>query len=198
MLRLCFDVDGVILDFHSAYVKEAEHLGVKVPQTLQRPLYLDEALTDEQRSQIWESLVNSRRFETLEPLVDAQTFNQTFVKTAVHFITNIPESIKPRRLVNLQNLGFQFESLHCAGFIKFPEDNTPPKSKMIQQICQPEDRIIFVDDYIENCLDVSRAFRDAHVMLFSTPFNQDILTQDGIERIESWEHFFERFEDIIS
>ena len=197
MLRLCFDVDGVILDFHSAYVREAEyHLGMTIAQTFQQPLYLDEALTDQERFQIWEGLVNSERFEALETLVDVQAFNQTFETLPVHFITNIPQLIKPRRLINLKNLGFQFESLHCAGFTKFPEDDTPPKSKMIQQLSQPEERIVFVDDYIDNCLDVINVFPDAHVMLFMTPFNQDILTQDGIERIESWEHFFQRFQEI--
>ena len=196
MLRLCFDVDGVVLDFDSSYAYEAKHyFGIEIPQG-NVPVYASENLTDQQRYQIWESLVKSKRFEALETLVDIERFNHIFQGVSVNFITNIPESIKEARLRNLHHLGFEFESLHCAGLIKFPEDHTLNKSEMIKQLKSPKDHIVFLDDQIDNCLDMIESLPDAHIMLLSTPFNQDSLLQDGIERIENWDHFFERFQTL--
>ncbi|MGK5094491.1 hypothetical protein WDW89_21065 [Deltaproteobacteria bacterium TL4] len=191
MLRLFFDVDGVLLDFESRFIRVIKnYFSLDISDNYQSNSWdFTELLTPAQLIESWEYFLSSEHFGTLDPLVDPVMFNEVYGAYPVHFITNIPPDYLEVRRMNLLHAGFQFESIHCGGMLSF--DDKPPctKGEMIQNIRQKGETIFFVDDHPDNCVNVHTLCPQSIVWLMSRSFNQGF-EHPEIRRAEHWNEVF--------
>ena len=190
--RCFFDVDGVVLDCESSFIQVVQdYFSLEVPKNYQTINWnFSDLLTMEQVKEGWEHFLKSRHFEQIPPLVDPERFNRTFGAYPVHFITNIPPDCLERRVKNLRNAGFKFESAHCGGFINYDGNTSKTKAEVIQELRQDDESVIFVDDHPDNCLNVLESFPDAEIWLMSRPFNADFKHPE-IRRAIDWSEVLE-------
>ena len=192
MYLCCFDVDGVMLNFEKSFVSAIkDYFKLDLPEGYAPDSYwFSDLLTHEQVIEGWEYFIHSPLFGEMEALVDPQQFNAVFGAYPVHFITNIPPECLGTRKTNLKNIGFQFESAHCAGMQNY--EGHPPKTKadVIQDLMQADESIIFVDDHPDNCLNVLEAFPDAEIWLMTRKFNTDF-KHSQIRRALDWNEVLE-------
>ena len=68
MLRCFFDVDGVVLDFESSYLRViSAYFQLDLPENFQTTRWdFSELLTEQQQLEGWEYFVNSNAFRELE------------------------------------------------------------------------------------------------------------------------------------
>jgi FMN phosphatase YigB (HAD superfamily) len=187
-MRCFFDVDGVMLDFESSYLRAIrEYFQLEIPYDYQTSSWdFSEVLTEQQQMEGWEYFINSDYFRQLEGLIAAEQFNAVFGAYPVHFVTNIPPTYLEARRENLRNLGYDFESLHSGGFLSFDEQPPRTKSMVIADMIIPQEKVLFVDDHPKNCVDVQDRFPEADVWLMSRPFNRDF-SHPTIQRAEHWD-----------
>jgi len=197
MIRCCFDVDGVVLDFESHYLWAIkDYFSLEVPEDYKPEcFYFSDILSDEQMQEGWDYFIASEHFGTLPSLVSSQQFNAVFRAYPVHFITNIPPLHLEVRRKNLQTAGFQFDSLHCGGMISFDEHPAHTKSDVIQDLLQDGETLVFLDDSPENCVNVLEHFPEAKVFLMSRLFNQKF-QHSTIKRLHHWNEVFHAVESL--
>ena len=190
--RCFFDVDGVVLDFESSFIRVVgDYFDLEIPENYQAEnWYFSDLLTWEQVKEGWEYFLKSKDFEEINPLVDPGLFNHTFGAHPVHFITNIPPECLERRQRNLKQAGYKFISTHCAGFVNY--DGHPPRTKadVIEELLEDDEQLLFVDDHPDNCINVHDAFPKAEVWLMSRAHNQDF-THPKIRRASHWDDVIE-------
>ncbi len=198
MLRFCFDVDGVMLDFEGSYLRAIIHyFQLDLPEDYRSDCWsFSDMLTETQMQEGWDYFIESEHFSRLSPLIDSERFNAVFGAYPVHFITNIPPQYSEQRKTNLRDVGFRFNSLHCGGFMSF--DDRPPvtKAEIIQQLVNEHESLLFVDDHPDNCLNVLEQFPQAVVWLMARSFNRDF-THPQIRRAEHWNDILEFAEQWI-
>ena len=187
-----FDVDGVLLDFEGGFIKAIkDYYQLDISEDFQtESFWFSDLLTKEQVHEGWYNFVHSPEFEQLRPMVDPEQFNAKFGAYPVHFITNIPPDCLERRVKNLRNAGFKFESAHCGGFINYDGNTSKTKAEVIQELRQDDESVIFVDDHPDNCLNVLESFPDAEIWLMSRPFNADFKHPE-IRRAIDWSEVLE-------
>ena len=90
--RCFFDVDGVVLDFESSFIKVvSNYFQLDVPENYQTEnWFFSDLLTSEQVQEGWDYFLKCSEFENMPPLVDPHQFNRIFGAYPVHFVTNIP------------------------------------------------------------------------------------------------------------
>ena len=110
-----FDVDGVMLDFDHGFTRTMKaYFKLDIDDDyVSASFWFSDMLTKEQVVEGWDYFLKSNEFERLKPIVDPEHFNSKFLAYPVHFITNIPPDCLERRVNNLQNAGFKFNSAHC-------------------------------------------------------------------------------------
>ena len=187
-----FDVDGVLLDFEGGFTKTIKDIfKLELPKDfVSKSFWFEDLLTKEQVMEGWDYFLHSTEFEKLKPMVDPEQFNDVFGAYPVHFITNIPLDCLERREKNLRNVGFKFDSAHCAGFIEYVGYSTQTKAEIIQELFQEGKKVMFVDDHPDNCLNVRETFPKAEIWLMSRPFNDDFIHPE-IRRAKNWAEVLE-------
>ncbi|MBF0278231.1 MAG: hypothetical protein HQM13_10585 [SAR324 cluster bacterium] len=189
MLRFFFDIDGVLLDFETSYIRTLkDYFQLDIPDGYRTEDWgYSDMLSAEQFQEGWDYFLNSEHFTQLSPLIPSALFNGVFGAYPVHFITNIPPQYLEKRKQNLHNAGFQWDSLHCGGFMSY--DDKPPvlKADIIHQLVKEQEILLFVDDHPDNCVNVLEKFSQAKVWLMSRPFNREF-THSRISRANDWDH----------
>ncbi len=193
MYRCIFDVDGVVLDFESTYIRVlSEYFNLEIPSDYEpQSWYFSELLSEEQMKEGWKHFLSSDHFEQMPTLVDPQRFNALCGAYPVHFVTNIPPECLERRERNLRNAGFQFESVHCGGFIEYKGHPRQTKAEVISELMEPDEQLLFIDDHPDNCLNILEFYPEAEIWLMSRPFNHEFSHED-IPRADTWEDVFSR------
>ena len=183
-----FDVDGVLLDFEGGFIEAIkDYYQLDIPEDFQtESFWFSDLLTKEQVHEGWYNFVHSPEFEQLRPMVNPEQFNAKFGAYPVHFITNIPPDCLERRKTNLLNVGFKFDSAHCAGFVNYDGHPAQTKADVIRELQQEGKKIMFVDDHPDNCLNVRESFPEAEIWLMSQPFN-DGFKHPEILRARNWD-----------
>lgn len=191
MWRFFFDVDGVLLDFETSYVKALKaYFKLEVPEDY-RPncWYFSDLLNEKQMLEGWNYFVSSDYFSQLAPLMEVATFNQVFGDASVHIVTNIPEKYLPARSKNLKDLGLKYDSMHAGGFLSFNGEPPVTKGDVIQSKIEQGDRVFFIDDHPENCTEVATRYPESVVWLMTRPFNKDF-QHEFIQRADTWDQVF--------
>ena len=187
-----FDVDGVLLDFEGGFTNTVkDYFKLELPKDfVSKSFWFEDILTKEQVMEGWDYFLHSTEFEKLKPIVDPEKFNNVFGAYPVHFITNIPLDCLERREKNLRNVGFKFNSAHCAGFIEYDGYSKKTKAEIIQELHQEGKKVMFVDDHPDNCLNVWENFPKAEIWLMTRPFNYDFI-DPKIRRARNWDEILE-------
>ena len=187
-----FDVDGVLLDFEGGFTNTVkDYFKLELPKDfVSKSFWFEDILTKEQVMEGWDYFLHSTEFEKLKPIVDPEKFNNVFGAYPVHFITNIPLDCLERREKNLRNVGFKFNSAHCAGFIEYDGYSKKTKAEIIQELHQEGKKVMFVDDHPDNCLNVWENFPKAEIWLMTRPFNYDFI-HPKIRRAGNWNEILE-------
>ena len=187
-----FDVDGVLLDFEGGFTNTVkDYFKLELPKDfVSKSFWFEDILTKEQVMEGWDYFLHSTEFEKLKPIVDPEKFNNVFGAYPVHFITNIPLDCLKRREKNLRNVGFKFNSAHCAGFIEYDGYSKKTKAEIIQELHQEGKKVMFVDDHPDNCLNVWENFPKAEIWLMTRPFNYDFI-HPKIRRARNWNEVLE-------
>ena len=190
--RCFFDVDGVVLDFESSFIKVVRnYFQLEVPDDYQPGnWFFSDLLNREQVQEGWDYFLKSPDFENMSPLVDPQQFNKIFGAYPVHFITNIPPDCLDRRQSNLEKVGYHFTSAHCAGFVEYKGHPRQTKAEVIKNLLEDNEHFLFVDDHPDNCVNVHDNFPDEEVWLMSRPHNQEF-SHPVIRRALHWDDVFQ-------
>ena len=186
--RCFFDVDGVVFDFESSFIKVVgDYFKLEVPENYQPGnWFFSDLLTWEQVEEGWEYFLKSPDFENIPPLIDPERFNDIFGAYPVHFVTNIPPDCLERRQRNLEKVGYRFSSAHCAGLVQYDGHPAQTKAELIQDLLEDNEGFMFVDDHPDNCINVHENFPDAEVWLMSRAHNQDF-NHSVIRRALHWD-----------
>ena len=192
-MEFFLDVDGVILDFESAFVDfvRDEYLpGLPadyVPQSWEMSTEFESLDIVE----VWERFVDSDRFARLDLLIDAESFNRLSDKYPVYLVTNLPDSQYKSRKDNLDFHRLVYKDLFLAGHFNFGDQSYPTKSATIAKLHRNGEQMVFLDDHPKNCLDVKSAFNESKVFLMSRPHNKGLENEKWI-RVENWEEFLDK------
>jgi phosphoglycolate phosphatase-like HAD superfamily hydrolase len=191
MFRCVFDVDGVLLDFESTYIRAlTEYFQLEIPDDYEpQSWFFSELLTEEQMKEGWQFFLQSDYFAQMPPLVDPEGFNQLVGAYPVHCVTNIPPECLDRRRENLRNVGFRVDSSHCGGFIEYAGHPRQTKAEVVQELMEPAESLVFIDDHPDNCLNILEYFPDAEIWLMSRPFNREF-HDARILRAKTWDDVF--------
>lgn len=142
--KIVLDVDGVILDFGSAYLKLArEVLGNHIEPNMNEYDLKDFLQVHEEDNQnVWNIFNERNIWENIPPLKGAveaiQIMNQLPID--IYIVSSIDKSNTNARLKNLANIGLVPKEIYCVG------DGNAHKHDFISQI-QP---IAFVDDRLDH------------------------------------------------
>ena len=192
-MELFLDVDGVILDFESAFMDFIRDNYLKdLPQG-----YIPKSweMTNEFKGvdieKAWSKFVNSSLFSQLELLVDKNSFNDLSELYSLYLISNIPSIYLEKRITNLKNHALKYKKIEVAGHFDFGEKNYPIKSKAISCLWDKNKKLIFLDDHPDNCLDVKQNFPESQVFLMSRPHNQKAKNNSWI-RVNDWDDFLSK------
>lgn len=187
MMRLFFDVDGVLLNFERAFVQWLnDHHGLDLPEDYETTSwYFEEVMSEADCKQAWHHFMGSDDAARMQPYVDSAHFNTLTANRAVHLLTNFPHSSWDKRVQNLQTVGFIYDSVHHCGFSSLDSAETPSKSEVITRLLQRGEAGLFVDDHPQNCVDVVRNCPQVEVWLMSRRFNQGF-DHPQIQRARDW------------
>lgn len=192
-MEFFFDVDGVILDFETAFVDFVrDHYLPDLPIG-----YVPKSweMTTEFESldivEVWRRFVDSEGFTRLDLLIDAGSFNRISEKYPVYLVTNLPMSQYENRKKNMEFHQLKYAGLSLAGHFNFGDEQYPTKSEAIARLHRNGEKLIFLDDHPQNCRDVKSAFKHGDVYLMSRPHNLNVEDEDWI-RVENWDAFLEK------
>ncbi len=189
-MEFFLDVDGVILDFESAFIDfvRDEYLPDLPADYVPQSWEMSTEFGSLDIVEVWERFVDSDRFARLDLLIDAESFNRLSDKYPVYLVTNLPESQYNSRKDNLDFHRLVYKDLFLAGHFNFGDQTYPTKSATIAKLHHNGEQMIFLDDHPKNCLDVKSAFSESKVFLMSRPHNKGVESQEWI-RVENWEEF---------
>ena len=192
-MRIFFDVDGVVLDFEKSFLNLLKkYFNLVLPETYKHNNWsFSDIINPKEFDEAWNYFLKSDEFENISSLVDPELFNQTFRAYPVHFITNIPKFALEKREKNLYNLGYEFESVHCAGLHKY-DINQKTKSEEIKIHIKKNEKIMFVDDHPDNCLDIFNNFPKGIIWLMDRPHNRKF-NHPNIKRAFNWDKLIYEF-----
>lgn len=198
MIRFCFDVDGVVLDFEKLYIQSMRtYFQLDIQDDYETSSWdFSEILSEDQLMEGWNHFVDGDYFAQLEPLVSSKRFNDAFGAYPVHFITNIPPQCLELREQNLESAGFKWESLHCGGLMSHTDAPPMTKSTVIKGLANEGDSILFVDDHPGNCEDVLENIPGSKICLMTRKFNEDF-EHPEIHRANNWDELIQFSEELI-
>ncbi len=155
-MRFFFDIDGVVLDFEKTFLLFLEGLGkIKLPKDYQpKKWVLRRFVAEEDIHDYWKLFMQAEEISQMFPLVSAERFNAITAGFPVHFLTNFPSAVMHKREENMKELGFRYTTLHYAGLDTFDGITPPRKGEMVKQLLEEEGEGLFVDDRLDNCVDV--------------------------------------------
>ncbi len=151
----------------------------------------EECLDKEAVLESWHRFLESRAAGEMRPLVAPQAFNRVAAEHTVHLVTNFPQPHMPKRLANLDAVGFAYETLHYCGLHGYRDLRPMTKAQVIQSLRDARGEGLFVDDHPDNCLDVHTHCPDVEVWLMSRRFNR-AFAHPRIQRARDWGCLFER------
>jgi len=192
-MRLFLDVDGVLLNFESAFARWLNgYFGLGLPHDYEtESWFFDDLLEREQLVEAWHAFLEAQDSARLHPLVPPKRFNALAGTYPVHLLTNFPEPHMDKRVRNLERVGMAYESLHYCGLHSFNGHAPQTKATLVDALRRPDEPAVFVDDHPDNCLDVANHCDGVEVWLMSRRFNADF-HDPRIRRAEGWEPLFER------
>lgn len=192
-MEIYLDVDGVILDFESAFVDfvRAEYIPDLPPDFVLQKWEIGEEFKELDIEAVWNHFVSSDYFTRLGLLVDPLSFNRISGRFPVNLITNLPKDLFEPRARNLALHGLKYSGLYMAGHFDFGIDNYPTKSQVIAQIHQPGEKIVFLDDHPKNCIDIKTNLPESHVYMMDRPHNKG-QEDPKWTRVNCWNEFVEK------
>lgn len=202
-MQLFVDIDGVLLNFERSFVGwlNAQH-GMSLPADYEANHWdFTEIMDADELDRRWRRYLASDEAGRMTALIEPARFNALAAAHDVHLVTNFPLPHWEKRVRNLEELGFRYDSLNHCGFLVF--DGTTPKSKaeVVQEVRAAyaaggtvEDSALFLDDHPDNCLDVLKHCPDVEVWLMTRRFNRSF-THPGIRRTEGWDAVLRRLGD---
>ncbi len=200
-MQLFLDIDGVLLNFERSFVRwlNTEH-GMGLAEDYEASNWdftdiLDAAELDRR----WRRYLASDEAGRMTPLIEPGRFNALAGAHAVHLVTNFPLPHWEKRVRNLRELGFRYDSLNHCGFLIFDDQTPKTKAQVVRELradprAGAEDRALFLDDHPHNCLDVLTHCPDVEVWLMSRRFNRDF-AHPQVRRAEDWESVARRLEE---
>ncbi len=204
-MQLFLDIDGVLLNFERSFVQWLnDRHSMGLPEDYEANNWdFTEILDKEELDRRWRRYLASDEAGRMTPLIEPAHFNALADGHAVHLVTNFPLPHWEKRVRNLAELGFRYDSLTHCGFLIFDETHRPrSKADVIRDLRQSEqtsqaERVpsaepaLFLDDHPDNCLDVLKHCPDVEVWLMSRRFNRDF-AHPQVRRAEDWESVRER------
>ncbi|MBT6615704.1 MAG: hypothetical protein HOB38_26660 [Deltaproteobacteria bacterium] len=192
-MEFFLDVDGVILDFETAFIDfvRDEYLPDLPADYVPKSWEMATEFKNLDIVEVWGRFVASDRFARLDLLIDAESFNCLSEKHPVYLVTNLPESQYDNRKNNLDFHRLVYKDLFMAGHFNFGDESYPTKSSTIAKLHHNGEQIVFLDDHPKNCLDVKSVFGESSVFLMSRPHNKGIENNDWV-RVEDWEEFLKK------
>lgn len=191
-MQLFVDIDGVILDFESSFVRWLNgYLGLELPQDYEPKRWnFTEVLSPTQTERVWHAFLASEQAAQLDPLVCPEHFNALRKDHYVHLVTSFPQEHIAKRWANLEALGFAWDELHVCSSAAV-KGELPSKSRVIRQLLRAGEEALFVDDHPDNCLEVHRDCPQLEVWIMSRRFNRTF-SDAGIRRAKNWYCLFQR------
>lgn len=192
-MQLFIDIDGVLLNFERAFVSwlNREH-ALGLPDTYEAESWdFTEVLEGGLLLDSWHRFLDSDGAGRMIPLVDPEHFNGLCKSHDVHLVTNFPGPFMDKRLDNLAEVGFVYDSLHYCGIHPYKDLAPASKAETIAGLRSNGKEALFVDDHPDNCLDVHANCPDVEVWLMSRRFNRDF-SHPEITRTQGWEPLFRR------
>ena len=182
MRQFFFDVDNVILDFQPSYDKF-------IKEYFQDTLSVDNSkyLATIYDKELEERFFMSEQFSCLPSILSIETFNTISSKYPTYLITNIPYFAIPPRIKNLEKLNIQYTEIIPAGLHKYGKKYLT-KAEVIKKHQKLNSQIYFIDDLVDNCVEVSNKLPDVKVFLQDTPYNRDISDMSWV-RVKNWDDF---------
>ena len=194
-MQLFFDIDGVLLNFEHAFVAWLnQDQGLSLPANYEAEHWdflevMDKATLD--RS--WHRFLESDAVANLPPLVDPQGFNALAHHHEVHLLTNFPAPHMHKRLRNLEQHGFKYDSLEYCGLHSYKSHKPRSKAAVIADLHDSTQPALFVDDHPDNCLDVHHNCPGVEVWVMSRKFNR-AFSHPSIPRAQGWNCLFARLD----
>jgi hypothetical protein len=198
-MQLFLDIDGVLLNFERSFVLWLnEHHEMGLPEDYEANNWdFTEILDKEELDRRWRSYLASDEAGRMAPLIEPERFNALANGHAVHLVTNFPLPHWEKRVRNLADLGFRYDSLTHCGFLVFDETHSPRSKADVIRGLRAEDAgskaasALFLDDHPDNCLDVLKHCPDVEVWLMSRRFNREF-AHPNVRRAVDWESVGQR------
>ncbi|MDH4224351.1 MAG: hypothetical protein OEW12_01735 [Deltaproteobacteria bacterium] len=191
-MKLFVDIDGVLLNFEHAFVRylNRNHL-LKLPEDYETDTFeFDKVLGPNKLEEAWGAFLAAEDAGMLKPYVDPSRFNQMTRPYTIHLLTNFPRAQMEKRIRNLTDHGFQYDTLDHCGFHVFEGQVPKSKGEMVKSLREGNEWALFVDDHPDNCLDVHRHCPDVDVWVMTRRFNQDF-SHPRVRRAKDWECLFD-------
>ena len=192
-MEFFLDIDGVILDFETAFINLIREEYITDLPAGYEPLTWE--MADEFKEldieEVWKKFINSPRFSQLDLLINSESFNALSGKHPVYLVTNIPHAQFAARQKNLHFHNLVYKEMCLAGHFNFGLKDYPTKSAAIKKLRTPSKRLIFLDDHPKNCRDIKQNLPAGEVYLMSRPHNKNLEDTDWI-RVDSWQDFLRK------
>ena len=180
------DVDGVILDFHSGFVRFLDE-EYNIKMKAEESEYLSNSGDDFPQQEKMAEFLDSKYFGELNLLADLSQYNQLAKNYTIYLITNLPEKQKKLRTQNLALHNINYQDIIFAGLENYGNLNYPTKSEAIANLDSNISSFIFLDDLPQNCEEVKQAYPKARVFLLDTLYNQQ--QTENYTRVSDWDDF---------
>ena len=183
----------MLLNFEHAFVRwlNAE-FALDLPHDYEAESWDFEEVMDKERLMAgWHRFLESNGAGEMTPLVDPARFNALARQHEVHLVTNFPQPHMPKRLHNLQTVGFAYDTLHYCGLHGYKDLQPMTKAQVVRSLRANANGGLFVDDHPDNCLDVHTHCPDVEVWIMSRRFNR-AFQHPEIRRAQDWHCLFER------
>ena len=191
-LRIGIDVDGVIADFVTAFLEDAETLFKRpMPRATQTTWDFEDSLdiTKDEVAQVWKHITASQNWFLLRPkaIPHVVTFLQDLaIKHELYFVTSRKDTVgytaKEQTEFFLNGLGIDFPTV-LANFNK-------------GEIAAALKLHAFIDDYPKNAEIIAAKSSATKGFLMNATYNQDY--KGPWERVASFEEFAAKIEDIAN
>jgi hypothetical protein len=204
-MQLFCDIDGVLLNFERSFVRwlNAEH-GMGLAEDYEANHWdFTEIMEAAELERRWRRYLASDDAGRMRPLIEPERYHALVDTHDVHLLTNFPLPHWEKRVRNLADLGFRYESLTHCGFFSFDGHEPKSKAQVVRElrgeaaerraVVRPERRALFLDDHPDNCLDVLKHCPGVEVWLMSRRFNRDFAHPE-VKRAEGWDAVLRRLE----
>lgn len=154
-MNIVLDIDGVILDMDKAlwiYVKEQ--------LKSQSDSYKDIDISNNDWEVLWNRFLDSNMPGNLELLINKKSYNEIQDNNCIVLMTNFPILYAKKRIDNLKNLGIGYQSIYFCD-----DKNGPRKIDILKTLYSYRSDLIYVDDNLEQCNEVTSNFKNSIVLL---------------------------------